>query len=225
MIFIGALYAANIAFNISLMPCMGSQQSCLVQIQHMFNEIFLLVMIYTGIHCVLFLSAFIFNPGKFKKTLFLLVLASYSIRMLISRGFGQRDHSMANMMMSEMGAFAFFLVFGWFFCLVKFWIKGFRSSRLGTQGHFFAYKLFYGWICFWLSLLSYFYLTRIKNSCQLISRGLISMDAYSYSEGDCTWKKAPICWYYVTEGWLNPVYWGRDKCSYQKDDLSLYHKA
>ena len=68
------------------------------------------------------------------------------------------------------------------------------------------------------------YFGKIRGSCDLTDRGLVSLAAVSNEQGDCTWKKAGVCWLYVTDGLFDAAFWGKDTCESQTDDLSYYNK-
>lgn len=182
---------------------------------------------------MLFLSVFLSSTLSFRRLLLGLVLFSYLLRLIFSRGFGEIDHSLANMMISEMAVVVFFIAFAWVYFMLKLCLLGSRSTKAllhfenGKKNecmlHLRGCKWFYTWVISQITIGYIVYITKLKGSCGQVDRGLISSSSILYDQGDCVWQKSDICWYYVTEGLMSPVFWGRDKCAYQNDDLTLYH--
>lgn len=165
---------------------------------------------------------------------------SYGYRLKTSKGFGNVDHSQANMMISEVILIAMTLIWAFWWVTFNLWFLN-RKRRKGysranqVQGSniprsklskFIQFskdkKWFLVWLSAWVAFYGSIYYVRIVSSCKEINRGLMSNNGYSNEGGECKWARGKICWHYTIEGIFRPFYWGREKCTDFKDDISLH---
>jgi hypothetical protein len=172
-----------------------------------------------------------------------LTILSYGFRIKTSKGFGNVDHSKANMMISEMVLLFMTIVWAFWTITFKLWFLNRRRTRKGysqaqrlpgnndpksKKDKYIQFakdkKWFLVWSTFWVLFWGGVYWVKIATSCREINRGLMSMNGYSDEGGECKWVRSNVCWHYTIEGIFRPFYWGREKCTDFTDDLSLHEE-
>lgn len=241
------LFIANLLFENSLSACDYDVIVCIKWLKSKMIGIIVQIFAFSLIHFTIVVLSIYIELCYVRWTGIILSMVSYGYRFQTSKGFGNLDHSKANMMISEM--VLIFMTLVWIFWMITFklWFlnrrrrrKGYkRAQRLpgGPRGQrpslskvekfkkfVIDKKWFLVWMGAWFSFWFSVYWIRIANSCREINMGLASLNGYSDKGGECVWERGSVCWHYTIEGIFRPLFWGREKCSDFKDDLSFHEE-
>lgn len=199
------------AWKNSLEGCKADAMDCLVRLMKAFNSITLSILKFASIQFLILISGLHTSPLPLRLIGISIPIMTYVRLLWTSSNFTFADHSQANFLLCNF----FWLVMLLVYLYIRFTIYLVRMRRSWVAAL---------WIVGTTLSATYIVYQRTWNSCSGLQDSIGSEfgDTYSENGGECIWKKSTICWHYVIDGSMKPLFWGRNNCRAENTDLSFY---